>query len=102
MYHQKTKKASQGPIRPLQFNRRENGTPLRVLSEDDWQFWEENGYVIVPKAVPQENLNAVIDLLWEFQEMDSHDSNTWYRHPARTIQMVELKNRGMVEVYNHQ
>src|SRR6185369_3868944 len=67
-----------------------------------WRFWQENGYVIVSNAVPQENLSAVIDLLWEFQEMDCQDSDTWYYHPARTIQMVELKNSGMVEVYNHQ
>jgi hypothetical protein len=102
MLHQKTKTSSQGPVSRLQFNRRENGEPLSVLSEDDWQFWGENGYVIIPDAVPQDNLNTVVDLLWEFQEMDSQDPNTWYRHPARTIQMVELKNSGMVEVYNHQ
>jgi Phytanoyl-CoA dioxygenase (PhyH) len=102
MLHQKTKKTSRDHASNLQFNPREKGEPLRVLLEDDWQFWKENGYVIVPNAVPQENLDAVIDLLWEFQEMDSQDPNTWYCNPAREIQMVELKNSGMVEVYNHQ
>jgi Phytanoyl-CoA dioxygenase (PhyH) len=102
MLHQKTQKTGKHHSSTLQFNRRENGTPLRVLSEGDWRFWGENGYVIIPDAVPQENLDAVINLLWEFQEMDSQDPNTWYRNPARAIQMVELKNSGMVEVYNHQ
>jgi hypothetical protein len=85
-----------------QLNRRLNGEPLRVLSEDDWRFWQENGYVIVRDAVPRENLQAVIDLLWEFQEMKADDPETWYRAPLRDIEMVELKNSGMVEVYNHQ
>ena len=88
--------------RRLQFNQRSDGTPLRVLSETDWQFWQENGYVIVPDAVPAENLEAVTDLLWEFQEMDRRDPATWYRNPARFMEMVELRGSGMVEVYNHQ
>ncbi|TAH07093.1 MAG: phytanoyl-CoA dioxygenase, partial [Runella slithyformis] len=28
-------------------NDRSNGQPLRVLSEADWAFWLENGYVII-------------------------------------------------------
>jgi ectoine hydroxylase-related dioxygenase (phytanoyl-CoA dioxygenase family) len=84
------------------FNPRSNGDPLRVLSEDDWRFWSENGYVVVHDAVPPENLDAVVDLLWEFQQMDRNDPETWYHNPAREIEMVELKNSGMVEAYNHQ
>lgn len=84
------------------FNPRTKGEPLRVLSEDDWHFWAENGYVIVPNAVPKGNLFAVADLLWEFQEMNRDDPGTWYRDPLRDIEMVELKHSGMVEVYNHQ
>jgi hypothetical protein len=83
-------------------NHRPNGERLRVLSEDDWRFWRENGYVIVRDAVPRANLEAVIELLWEFQEMNPDDPETWYRAPLRDIEMVELKNSGMVEVYNHQ
>jgi ectoine hydroxylase-related dioxygenase (phytanoyl-CoA dioxygenase family) len=90
------------PGRRLQFNQRPDGAPLRVLSEADWQFWQENGYVIVPDAVPAENLEAATDLLWEFQEMDRRDPATWYRNPARFMEMVELRGSGMVEVYNHQ
>jgi ectoine hydroxylase-related dioxygenase (phytanoyl-CoA dioxygenase family) len=85
-----------------QLNERPSGAPLRVLSEEDWRFWKENGYVIVHDAVPKENLEAVVDLLWAFQEMDRNDPETWYHNPAREIRMVELKNSGMVEVYNHQ
>jgi hypothetical protein len=88
--------------RSAQFNRRDDGRPLRVLSEEDWRFWQENGYVRIPQAVPPENLAAVVDLLWEFQEMDRHDPTMWYARPGRRIAMTELNDSGMVEVYNHQ
>jgi len=75
---------------------------MRVLSEEDRAFWEDKGYVIVPDAVPVENLQALIDAIWEFQEMDPHDPSSWYREPERAIEMVELNKSGMVEMYHHQ
>lgn len=87
---------------PIQLNKREKSEPLRVLSEEDWAFWIENGYIIIPQAVPDENIQAVIDLIWKFEEKDPNDKETWYRPPLRKIQMKELTNSGMVEVYNHQ
>lgn len=53
-----------------EFNKRENSEPLRVLTEDDWTFWEENGYIIMNQAVPEEQVIAARDLLWEFEEKD--------------------------------
>lgn len=85
-----------------EFNKRDNGKPLRVLSEDDWTFWKENGYIIISQAVPDKNVKAARDLLWEFEEKDPDDPKTWYRPPHREIEMKELVNSGMVEVYNHQ
>lgn len=85
-----------------EFNKRENNKPLRVLSENDWRFWNENGYIIISQAVPEENIKATHDLLWEFEEKDSDDHETWYRPPRREIEMKELVNSGMVEIYNHQ
>jgi hypothetical protein len=86
----------------LQFNRRRDGRPLRVLSEKDWESWQRNGYVVIPRAVPRKNLDAMIDLLWEFQEMDPDDPATWSRKPLRRIEMAELNDSGMVEIYHHQ
>ena len=43
---------------------------MQVLSEKDWAFWEENGYVVIPNAVPQENLDALIEQIWTFLEME--------------------------------
>jgi hypothetical protein len=33
-------------------NDRSNGKQLRVLSEEDWNFWVTNGYVVIKNAVP--------------------------------------------------
>ena len=84
-----------------EFNKRENGEPLRILSEDDWTFWQENGYIIINQAVPEKHVKAARDLLWKFEEKDPNDPATWYRPPRREIEMKELVNSGMVEVYNH-
>ena len=35
-------------------NDRSNGVKLRVLSEEDWQFWIDNGYIVIKNAVPKE------------------------------------------------
>ena len=33
---------------------------MNVLTQADLDFFKENGYVVVPNAVPQENLDAAI------------------------------------------
>lgn len=86
----------------FQLNDRSNGRPLRVLSEEDWKFWIHNGYVVIKQAVPESNCKRLVDLLWEFEEKDPHDPSTWYAPPRAAMQMVELTNSGMVEIYNHQ
>jgi hypothetical protein len=52
--------------------------------------------------VPKAQCDAVIDMLWHFEEMDRNDPSTWYRPQRRDHRMKELNNAGMVEVYNHQ
>ena len=75
---------------------------MRVLSETDLAFWEENGYVIVPNAVPQENLDAVIDLIHEFQGTTPDDPAGWYDVPVGRGGDAIRSQAGMVEVYQHQ
>lgn len=87
-------------VTPL--NDRSNNGPLRVLSEEDWEFWKENGYVVIRNAVPKENIDRLVDLIWKFEEKNPNDSSTWYNAPKREMKMKELENTGMVELYNHQ
>ena len=76
--------------------------PLRVLSEDDWRHWIASGYVIVRQAVPPENVQRLVDLLWRFDEKDPNDPSTWHAPQRREHKMKELNNTGMLEIYNHQ
>lgn len=78
------------------------GQPLRVLSEADWEFWLENGYVIIKNAVPREQALRTAQFLWEFEEKDPNNPETWYTAPRAEMKMKELTNTGMVEVYNNQ
>ncbi len=83
---------------------REHATPetLKVLSMEQWQFWKHNGYVVIKNAVTKEAAEATARFLWEFEEKNPVDANTWYTAPRAEIQMKELAGTGMVEVYNNQ
>lgn len=83
-------------------NDRSNGKPLRVLSEEEWQFWLHNGYIVIKNAIPAEQAKETADFLWEFDEKDPNDQSTWYQAPRAEMKMKELTGTGMVEVYNHQ
>ena len=86
----------------MMLNDRSNGQPLRVLSEEDWAFWLHNGYVVIKNAVPRTQALATADFLWAYEGKDKNDSSTWYTPPTGEMQMKELINTGMVEVYNNQ
>jgi ectoine hydroxylase-related dioxygenase (phytanoyl-CoA dioxygenase family) len=86
----------------LALNDRSNGEPLRVLTEEQWAFWKHNGYIIIKNAVPREQAQATADFLWEFEEKNPDDPETWYTSPRAEMKMKELAGTGMVEVYNHQ
>lgn len=86
----------------LKLNDRSNGKPLRVLSEEDWQFWISNGYVVIKNAVPREQAKQLADYLWQYEGKDPDNIDSWYKRPNAEMQMKELNNTGMVEIYNHQ
>lgn len=86
----------------VRLNDRSNGKPLKLLSEEDWDFWTTNGYIVIRDAVPKEQVKKLADFLWEFEEKDPNNPETWYAPPRAEMKMKELTNTGMVEVYNHQ
>jgi len=85
------------PLRDIQ-----KTLPLRVLSAEDFTHWQTYGFVVVSQAVPATNVERLVKFLWEFQEMDPNDPQTWGGGQLRAHAMLELNNSGMVEVYNHQ
>ncbi|MFZ9982264.1 MAG: phytanoyl-CoA dioxygenase family protein [Cyclobacteriaceae bacterium] len=86
----------------MKLNDRSSGKTLKLLTEDQWKFWIHNGYVVIENAVPKEQADRLARFLWEFEEKDPMDPHTWYTAPRAEMQMKELANTGMVEVYNHQ
>jgi len=86
----------------IKLNDRSNSNRLRVLSEEDWQFWVSNGYVVIKNAVPKEQAKRLADFLWQYEGKDSNEIDSWYKRPNVEMQMTELNNTGMVEIYNHQ
>lgn len=85
-----------------QLNTRENGETLKVLTEEQWRFWIQNGYVVINNAISSEQAEQTAAFLWDFEEKKPKDSSTWYSAPRAEIQMKELAGTGMVEVYNNQ
>jgi len=77
---------------------------MAVLSKADWSFWQENGYVVIPNAVPQENLDRMVETIWQFLAMDPDDSESWYKYKpyTRDDRTSPISGAGMVEMYQHQ
>ena len=72
-----------------------------VLSDADLERFAEQGYVVVPDAVPLENLRAMEKLVWRFLDADEADPESWYRIAPReaTGEESPISRAGMVEVY---
>lgn len=62
----------------------------RVLSAEDRAFWQENGYVVIHNAVPQEGLKAVVEDIWAFLGVDRNDPEAWYKAPISKAGMLEM------------
>ena len=77
---------------------------MPVLSERDWAFWEEHGYVVIPNAVPQANLDALVERIWTFLEIEEGDQKSWYMYKPYTREdhCSPISQAGMVEMYQHQ
>ena len=63
---------------------------MRVLSAEDREFFDANGYVIVRNAVPPENCEAVVAAIFRFLEMDRNNPDDWYRLPLTPGGMIEM------------
>jgi len=85
-----------------QLRKKATANSLKVLTLEQWDFWKENGYVVVKNAVAREQAEKTAAFLWEFEEKDPNDKETWYTQARAKIKMEELAGTGMVEVYNNQ
>lgn len=69
-----------------------------VLSSDDWLFWEEHGYIIIPGAITPEQCMATEALIWEYMCMEKNDPSSWYNeHKDRQGIMLQLFQHPVLE-----
>ncbi|MCO6162794.1 phytanoyl-CoA dioxygenase family protein [Flavobacterium sp. NRK F7] len=69
-----------------------------VLTAEDLQFWETNGYVIIKNAIPMQDCLETQEAIWNFLQKDPEDSSTWYTfHEAQKGLMVHFFNHPILE-----
>jgi hypothetical protein len=100
-YEKQPGNASIGYYRQNSFNERKSNEPLRILTEEDWEHWQNKGYIHLREVVPKDYIDRMVERIWEFEEKDPDDPSTWYKPPRKEIEMKELINSGMVEMYNN-
>jgi hypothetical protein len=49
-----------------------------VLSEQDLEFWNQNGYVVVKNAISKEDCEDTQKAIWEYLKMDPDKKESWY------------------------
>ncbi|KAB0466165.1 DUF1479 family protein [Vibrio chagasii] len=77
--------------------------PLKVLSKEDWKHWQEFGFVIIKSAISKDLAEKILDMTWDFQNMDREKPETWYPEKVyRSDLDKDLYVYGFVEVYHHQ
>lgn len=64
------------------------------LSPQDWAFWHEHGYLVLPGVVGRETCEAACAAVYEFLHMDAGDPDTWYTSDER-------KHQIMVQLFRH-
>ncbi|THD30546.1 phytanoyl-CoA dioxygenase family protein [uncultured Flavobacterium sp.] len=64
-----------------------------VLSKQDLEFWDKNGYVILKEVISKEECKATENAIWEFLGMNPEKKDTWYeRHAEQKGLMVNFSN----------
>lgn len=78
------------------------GTEQDVLSAEDIDFWNENGYVIIKNAISQEDCVAARHAVWDYLQMDENDSESWYKN-SNSVQgiMVPLYRNPAIDKNRH-
>lgn len=64
-----------------------------VLSAEDLEFWNQNGYVVLKNAISDEDCDATRMAIWDFLQAHPEDSASWYKsHPSKYGMMVDFSN----------
>ncbi|MCM0667998.1 phytanoyl-CoA dioxygenase family protein [Flavobacterium tyrosinilyticum] len=66
---------------------------VNVLSEQDLEFWNRNGYVVVKNAISKEDCEATQKAIWEYLKMNPNEKESWYkRHEEQKGLMLNFSD----------
>ena len=64
-----------------------------VLSEEDLDFWNKNGYVVVKNAISRSDCEATQEAIWAFLRANPEDASSWYNnHEEKRGLMLNFSN----------
>ncbi|MCV2483472.1 phytanoyl-CoA dioxygenase family protein [Flavobacterium sp. SH_e] len=64
-----------------------------ILSAQDLEFWNQNGYVVVKNAISKEDCEATQKAIWEYLKMDPNEKESWYkRHEEQKGLMLNFSD----------
>ena len=66
---------------------------MSVLNDEQRQFWQENGYVVVPEVVPEPLLQAVIATIEDFLGKDLDNPDDWYKEPMYLAGIIKMTHQ---------
>ena len=66
---------------------------VNVLSKQDLEFWNRNGYVVVKNAISKEDCEATQKAIWEYLKMNPNEKESWYkRHEEQKGLMLNFSD----------
>lgn len=69
-----------------------------VFNDEELQFFETNGYIVLPHAISKEDSVATQKIIWDFLEMNPEQPETWYKsHPEQRGMMVNFFDHPLLE-----
>ena len=69
-----------------------------VLTKDDLDFWDKNGYVIIRGAISKADSDETVKIICDHLGIDRYDPATWYKdHPSKQGIMIQLFQHPLLE-----
>jgi ectoine hydroxylase-related dioxygenase (phytanoyl-CoA dioxygenase family) len=66
---------------------------VNVLSDQDLEFWNKNGYVVVKEAISKEDCEETQQAIWNYLKMNPNNKENWYsRHENQKGLMLNFSD----------
>lgn len=63
----------------------------KILTKDDLEFWDSNGYIVIKDAVSRQQCTDACDAIWGFLGASPSDPESWYNdHPGKNGMMLRF------------